>query len=178
VGAAQYIATMPGRGYRFVAPVETRATLGQPWEGSAGNGSKRQPDDNGSTSVDRACAINPTFAHASDLFVPTEASMLDSSDQWTSMRVVDVPSTSHHPRAGLSHMHELFERAGYGIVIDGEMTLRFDETVVLLKPGSVVARRGSDHPIETLSTATCRMLFVQVARDSDASMALELHGDI
>lgn len=167
VGAVKYIATMPGRGYRFIAPVETRAAFGQPREAPAGEGSLQPPERE---------SVGWT-EHDGDLCVPTDASMLDVSDQWTGMRVVNVPSIQQ-PRAGLSPLHDLFERAGYGIVIDGEMTLWFDETVVLLKPGSVVTRRGSNHPIETLSAGPCRMLCVLVPRDRDVSIVSELCSDI
>jgi uncharacterized cupin superfamily protein len=50
----------------------------------------------------------------------------------------------------------------YGIVIDGEMTLVLDEGEVLLRPGSVVVQRGTNHAWANRSGRVCRMLFVLV----------------
>jgi DNA-binding winged helix-turn-helix (wHTH) protein len=107
--AARYIATVTGRGYRFVAPVRTRD--------------------------------------------------MPESGQRTCARLVDLPPDPGSDR--LAQINALVGAAGYGIVIDGEMTLQLNETVVLLKPGSVVARRGANHPA-SVAGRPCRMLVVQI----------------
>lgn len=73
-GANRYIATVPGRGYRFIAPVEMQA-------------------DPGSGKV----------------------------------VVADRP-----------WLNEPFEIVGYGIMVEGDIMLRLDKTVFLLKPASIV----------------------------------------
>lgn len=67
-----------------------------------------------------------------------------------------VQAHSPHPL-----MHRT-ESVDYGIVIDGEMTLVLDEDEVLLKPGSVVVQRGTNHAWANRSGKPCRMLFVLV----------------
>jgi quercetin dioxygenase-like cupin family protein len=67
-----------------------------------------------------------------------------------------VQRDSPHP---LMHRTESID---YGIVIDGEMTLVLDNGEVLLKPGSVVVQRGTNHAWANRSGRSCRMLFVLV----------------
>lgn len=68
-----------------------------------------------------------------------------------------VTESSPHPL-----MHRT-ESVDYGIVIDGEMTLVLDDGEVLLKPGSVVVQRGTNHAWANRSGKPCRMLFVLIA---------------
>jgi quercetin dioxygenase-like cupin family protein len=49
-----------------------------------------------------------------------------------------------------------------GVVIEGEMTLVLDDSEVLLKPGSVVVQRGSNHAWANRSGKPCRMLFMLI----------------
>ena len=67
-----------------------------------------------------------------------------------------VRSDSPHP---LMHRTETID---YGVVIEGEMTLVLDDSEVLLKPGSVVVQRGTNHAWANRSGKPCRMLFVLV----------------
>jgi uncharacterized cupin superfamily protein len=63
----------------------------------------------------------------------------------------------------------------YGIVIEGEMTLVLDDSEVLLRPGSVVVQRGTNHAWANRSGKPCRMLFVLVdgVYDPDIAKALQ-----
>ena len=67
-----------------------------------------------------------------------------------------VNKTSPHP---LMHRTESID---YGIVIEGELTLVLDEGEALLKPGSVVIQRGTNHAWANRSGKACRMLFVLI----------------
>jgi mannose-6-phosphate isomerase-like protein (cupin superfamily) len=83
-----------------------------------------------------------------------------------------VQAHSPHPL-----MHRT-ESVDYGIVIEGEMTLVLDDSEVLLKPGSVVVQRGTNHAWANRSGRMCRMLFVLVdgCYATDIAAALESRG--
>jgi mannose-6-phosphate isomerase-like protein (cupin superfamily) len=78
-------------------------------------------------------------------------------------------------RAGSPHplMHRT-ESVDYGVVIEGEMTLVLDDSEVLLRPGSVVVQRGTNHAWANRSGRVCRMLFVLVDGRYDPSIAQAL----
>lgn len=104
----------------------------------------------------------------------------------TRMRFVDIPpDTSDYLAHGAARMHDAFAQIGdakastvradsphplmhrtesvdYGIVIEGEMTLVLDASEVLLKAGSVVVQRGTNHAWANRSGRPCRMLFILV----------------
>ncbi|MDQ0137650.1 hypothetical protein J2T08_005594 [Neorhizobium galegae] len=67
-----------------------------------------------------------------------------------------VTEQSPHP---LMHRTQSID---YGVVIDGEMTLVLDKGEALLKPGSVVIQRGTNHAWADRSGRMCRMLFVLI----------------
>lgn len=67
-----------------------------------------------------------------------------------------VTEQSPHP---LMHRTESID---YGVVIEGEMTLVLDKGEALLKPGSVVIQRGTNHAWANRSSRMCRMLFVLI----------------
>jgi mannose-6-phosphate isomerase-like protein (cupin superfamily) len=102
----------------------------------------------------------------------------------TRMRFVDMPpDTADYLAHGAERMHDAFAQIGdtkastvradsphplmhrtesvdYGIVIEGEVTLVLDDSEVLLKAGSVVVQRGTNHAWANRSGQPCRMLFV------------------
>lgn len=112
--------------------------------------------------------------------------MLPPPRHGTRMRFVDIPpDTAEFLAHGAAKMKAAFSQIGdekastvkaasphplmhrtesvdYGIVIDGEMTLVLDDSEVLLKPGSVVVQRGTNHAWANRSGRPCRMLFVLV----------------
>lgn len=116
----------------------------------------------------------------------------------TRMRFVDIPpDTADYLAHGAARMHDAFAQIGdaqastvradsphplmhrtesvdYGIVIEGEMTLVLDEGEVLLKPGSVVVQRGTNHAWANRSGQRCRMLFVLVDGQYDPAIAQAL----
>lgn len=67
-----------------------------------------------------------------------------------------VTEESPHP---LMHRTQSID---YGVVIAGEMTLVLDKGETLLKPGSVVIQRGTNHAWANRSGRMCRMLFVLI----------------
>jgi len=116
----------------------------------------------------------------------------------TRMRFVDIPpDTADYLARGAARMHDAFAQIGdaqastvradsphplmhrtesvdYGIVIEGEMTLVLDEGEVVLKPGSVVVQRGTNHAWANRSGQLCRMLFVLVDGQYDPAIAQAL----
>ena len=124
--------------------------------------------------------------------------MLPPPKQGTRIRFVDIPPDSAEFLAhGAARMKDAFAQIGdekastvkarsphplmhrtesvdYGIVIEGEMTLVLDDSEVLLKPGSVVIQRGTNHAWANRSGQPCRMLFVLVDGRYDAAIASAL----
>ena len=118
----------------------------------------------------------------------------------TRIRFVDIPpDTEEFLENGAQQMGEAFEQIGdksastvkdnsphplmhrtesvdYGVVIEGEMTLVLDDGEVLLKPGSVVIQRGTNHAWANRSGRMCRMLFVLVAGTYEPAIAEALAG--
>ena len=116
----------------------------------------------------------------------------------TRIRFVDIPpDTAEYLAHGASMMKEAFTEIGdagastvnsdsphplmhrtqsidYGIVIEGEMTLVLDDSEVLLKPGSVVIQRGTNHGWANRSAKPCRMLFILVDGVFDPAIAAAL----
>lgn len=104
----------------------------------------------------------------------------------TRIRFVDIPPDTGDLLAhGAQRMHDAFSQIGdasastvregsphplmhrtetvdYGVLIEGELTLVLDEGEVLLRPGSVVVQRGTNHAWANRSGQMCRMLFVLV----------------
>jgi mannose-6-phosphate isomerase-like protein (cupin superfamily) len=78
-------------------------------------------------------------------------------------------ATSH---AGSPHplMHRT-ESVDYGVVMEGEITLVLEDSEVLLRKGSVVVQRGTNHAWANRSGQPCRMLFVLVDGRYDPAVA-------
>lgn len=126
--------------------------------------------------------------------------MLPPPRQGTRMRFVDIPpDTADYLAHGGDRMQEAFAQIGdakastvkadsphplmhrtesvdYGIVIEGEMTLVLDDSEVLLKAGSVVVQRGTNHAWANRSGLPCRMLFVLVDGAYEPAIARALAG--
>jgi uncharacterized cupin superfamily protein len=88
-------------------------------------------------------------------------------------QVGDVSASTAKPGSPHPLMHRT-ESVDYGIVIEGEMTLVLDDSEVLLKPGSVVVQRGTNHAWANRSGKPCRMLFVLVDGRYEPSIAAAL----
>ena len=121
--------------------------------------------------------------------------MLPPPKNGTRMRFVDIPpDTAEFLSQGAGKMKNAFAQIGdekastvqahsphplmhrtesvdYGVVIEGEMTLVLDEGEVLLKPGSVVVQRGTNHAWANRSGKPCRMLFVLIDGVYDPAIA-------
>lgn len=124
--------------------------------------------------------------------------MLPPPRHGTRMRFVDIPpDTAEFLAHGAENMKAAFSQIGdekastvqahsphplmhrtetvdYGIVIEGEMTLVLDDSEVLLKPGSVVVQRGTNHAWANRSGRPCRMLFVLVDGRYEPTIAAAL----
>jgi mannose-6-phosphate isomerase-like protein (cupin superfamily) len=126
------------------------------------------------------------------------ALVLPPPSQGTRIRFVDIPpDTAEFLEHGASRMKDAFAQIGdekastvkaqsphplmhrtesvdYGIVIEGEMTLVLDDSEVLLKAGSVVVQRGTNHAWANRSGKPCRMLFILVDGRYQPSIAAAL----
>lgn len=96
------------------------------------------------------------------------ARMKDAFAQIGDVGASTVKATSPHPL-----MHRT-ESVDYGVVIEGEMTLILDDSEALLKEGSVVIQRGTNHAWANRSGRMCRMLFVLVDGQFDPALAAAL----
>lgn len=97
------------------------------------------------------------------------AKMKDAFTQIGDEQASTVKAHSPHPL-----MHRT-ESVDYGVVIEGEMTLVLDDSEVLLRPGSVVVQRGTNHAWANRSGRPCRMLFVLVDGAYEPAIAQALH---
>lgn len=96
------------------------------------------------------------------------AKMREAFAQIGDVAASTVQADSPHP---LMHRTESID---YGVVIEGEVTLVLDDSEALLKVGSVVIQRGTNHSWANRSGKPCRMLFVLVDGAYDASIAAAL----
>lgn len=116
----------------------------------------------------------------------------------TRIRFVDIPpDTEEFLSQGQGKMKDMFSKVGdekastvqadsphplmhrtesvdYGIVIDGELTLIVDKDEAILKPGSVVIQRGTNHAWANRSGKMCRVLFILVGGQYDDQLAKAL----
>jgi mannose-6-phosphate isomerase-like protein (cupin superfamily) len=95
-------------------------------------------------------------------------SMKQAFSQIGDEKASTVKANSPHPL-----MHRT-ESVDYGVVIEGELTLMLDDSEVLLKPGSVVIQRGTNHAWANRSGKPCRMLFVLVDGQYEPAVAQAL----
>ena len=100
------------------------------------------------------------------------AGMKDAFSEIGDVAASTVEAASPHPL-----MHRT-QSVDYGIVIHGELTLVLDDSQVLLKPGSVVVQRGTNHAWANRSGAVCRMLFLLIdgAYEPEIARALQTRG--
>ena len=83
-------------------------------------------------------------------------------------KVLTTKADSPHP---MMHRSEAID---YCIVIEGEMTLVLDDSEVLLRPGSVVIQRGTNHAWANRSGKLCRILYIQNSAQYDPVIAAAL----
>jgi len=124
--------------------------------------------------------------------------MLPPPKQGTRIRFVDIPpDTAEFLANGAEQMRAAFAQVGdqkastvtaesphplmhrtesidYAIVIDGELTLVLDDSEVLMKAGSVVVQRGTNHAWANRSGKPCRMLFMLVDGQYEPAIATAL----
>lgn len=158
---ARYIATVTGRGYRFVAPVETRGPAdARPFALASPHGPSF-----GATQVfeapDAALGAAMPALFGRPLDPAAQAFVQQSREQGMRIHFVDLPPDAAFPAEARTQPAERFEPVDYGIVIDGEIALILEETTVLLKPGSMVVQRGTGHSWTNLSSRPSRMLVVR-----------------
>lgn len=92
-----------------------------------------------------------------ELLAQDRSEMRDAFTQIGDATASTVRADSPHPL-----MHRT-QSVDYGVVIEGELTLVLDSGAeVLLRQGSVVVQRGTNHAWANRSSRPCRMLFVLV----------------
>lgn len=182
-GAARYIATVSGRGYRFIAPIHVQ-------------GLPAPHDAPMLVSAEPASASLPSW-HELDqprfvsIIAPGSTGQDPSASQDARIRFVDVPPDAEYVAVpGAAHDRAVPANAldarspgppcagtiDFGIVIDGEITLLLDDANVQLKPGSVVVQRGIDHGWANHSGRPCRILFVRLDSRQGAAVAGRMAG--
>lgn len=130
---------------------------------------------------------------------PTRSDLvLPPPRQGTRIRIVDIPpDTEDFLQNGAQRMKAAFAAIGdekastvkdhsphplmhrtesidYGVVLSGELVLVLDAEEVVLRPGTVVIQRGTNHAWANRSGAVCRMLFVLVGGCYDPDLAARL----
>ncbi len=124
--------------------------------------------------------------------------MLPPPRHGTRMRFVDIPpDTEDFLKHGAARMKDAFNAIGdesastvrpgsphplmhrtesidYGILISGEIVLILDEDEVVLKPGSVVIQRGTNHAWANRTSETARMLFILIDGQYEPALAASL----
>jgi mannose-6-phosphate isomerase-like protein (cupin superfamily) len=108
------------------------------------------------------------FPPDSSYLAQAEARMKELFEEVNDVTALTVKADSPHPM-----MHRS-EAVDYGIVIEGEMTLILDDSEVLLKPGSVVIQRGTNHAWANRSDKLCRMLYIQMDGQYEPSISAAL----
>ncbi len=108
------------------------------------------------------------FPPDSSYLAEAEARMKHLFEEVNDVTALTVKPDSPHPM-----MHRS-EAVDYGIVIEGEMTDVLDDSEVLLKPGSVVVQRGTNHAWANRSDKMCRVLYVQISGEYEPSIAAAL----
>src|SRR5262245_33741926 len=67
------------------------------------------------------------------------------------------------PKRGLPVTHPLMHRTrsvDYAVILSGEIEMKLDDSVVLLRPGDVVVQQATNHAWVNRGTQPCRILFV------------------
>lgn len=86
------------------------------------------------------------------------------------LEVNDDKGLTTKPDSPHPMMHRT-ESIDYGVVIEGEISLVLDDSEALLKPGSVVVQRGTNHAWANRSGKMCRMLFIQIDGQYEPAIA-------
>ncbi|AHE52790.1 winged helix-turn-helix domain-containing protein [Sphingomonas sanxanigenens] len=184
-GAARYIATVSGRGYRFIAPIHMQEPTARNDGGAAPGGSlpvSTEPARPAWHALDQARFVS--------IIAPGSLGQDQPASRGARIRFVDLAPHAEYvavPAPACAPPDAVEDRAvpataqgaqptgppsagaiDFGIVIDGEITLMLDDANVPLKPGSVVVQRGIDHAWANHSGRPCRILFVHLDGGQDA----------
>jgi naringenin degradation protein FdeH len=85
------------------------------------------------------------------------------------VRIIDVYPLKDGGERTVMHRTKSLD---YGVVIEGEIVLIFEDTEVVVKKGDVVVQRGTNHAWENRSDSVTRMAFFHVnAEFSDELLA-------
>lgn len=89
----------------------------------------------------------------------------------TKIRFADIPPETKEFRLLKPHpfMH-ITKSIDYSIVMEGEITLVLDDSEVDLQRGAVVVQRGTNHAWANRSSTVCRMLYILIDGQYDASV--------
>lgn len=161
--AARFIATVAGRGYRFIAPVQESHCPGA-------------LETCVETVIDDLLAIGRELAIGhSGLAAPSlpSGSVSDSvpigvlqrdpagelSGSHSRIRFMELPA--HEDRLIAPWGDQTSDAVHYGIVLDGEVTLLLDDAEMILRKGCLIIQRGGAQNWVNLSGRPVRMLFFE-----------------
>lgn len=137
--------------------------------------------DNGADPTLRVPALPPPKSGTHVLFVdfpPETPELLTRAAENAAeafAQLGDVAASTGKPVSPHPLMHRT-ETVDYGVVIEGQITLVLDDSEVLLKPGSVVVQRGTNHAWANRSSLPCRMFFVLLDGTYDPAIATNVAG--
>ncbi|WP_232491439.1 winged helix-turn-helix domain-containing protein [Novosphingobium kaempferiae] len=163
--AAKFIATVAGRGYRFIAPVQESHC-----PGALETCVETVIDD--LLAIGRELAVGHSGVAAPSL--PSGRSpegvtlgvlernpVGDLAGLRSRIRFVELPA--HEDRQISPWGDHQPDAVHYGIVLDGEITLLLDDTEMMLRKGCLVIQRGGAQSWVNLSGRPVRMLFFERA---------------
>ncbi len=88
------------------------------------------------------------------------------------LRFMDMPPV---PPGAQPFMHRT-PSIDYGVIIEGEMTMLYDDDQELvLKTGDVIIQRGTNHAWVNRSDRLCRVLFVIIGADFAPELDFDVH---
>ena len=106
-------------------------------------------------------------------FPPDDASIAQRTPEEARAHFEEIgaaDASSHHGKGSRhAYMHRT-ETIDYGIVLEGELVLIMDETETTVSAGDIVIQRGTNHGWANRSGKNCRIVFVLIDGEFEASL--------
>lgn len=161
--SARFIATVTGRGYRFIAPVEeshcpgTLETCMETVIDDLLAVGRELADGCPPLPLPQQPRLRSTAKEAIGVLEHDPIGILSGSN--SRIRFVDLPA--HEDREISLWGGEPPDAVQYGLVLEGEITLLLNQTQMMLRKGSLIIQRGAGHSWVNLSGRPVRMLFFE-----------------
>lgn len=156
--SARFIATVNGRGYQFIAPVENFDVASERYKPLVDRRVHSAERAELSKLADMSDADRTPHFQGLTLRQPERSR--GTCGPLHNVRFVDLPPFFTQEIDNGAPADINFEAVQYGVVVEGEVTLVFDETSILLTPGSLVIQPGRRHGWTNHSDRPCRLLCV------------------